>query len=193
MLSRLDSWRAPQGIIPDKSSWQNTSMIKYQRHGKSLKTMKRPLLFALIGVGVVGLVFLALPAINLAPQRIPALVTSKHYHPNQAENGYIGATVRSLNGQKYEINATGFLNVPSGFYPSMSCLPNLHVHTGDVVIFNLPADKYQENTLTTCYENSESGYFIKVIPITIIGAVAGLVAAIFVGRHVLRRSRARRA
>ncbi len=154
--------------------------------------MKRPYLIALLCVGIIGLLALILPKIYLSPQRMPALVTSQHYRPNMAEDGYSGLTVRLPNGQKYEINTTAFLNVADGFSTNIDCLPDPKAHTGDVVIFNLPKEKYRVDTFTTCYEKGESGYFIKVIPTKPIMAVVLLVAAVCAGWY-LRQRHAKRA
>ena len=151
------------------------------------KTIKRSLLIILISLGIFGLIAIALQKSNLGPQRMPALVTNLHSNPNLAEDGYIGATIRSLSGQSYKINMTGFLNTPYSFSLPIDCLPEPSLRPGDVVIINLPKDKYQSNTFTTCYDKDESGYFIKVIHTGIVAVVIFLALAVFMGWRLWRR------
>ncbi len=106
------------------------------------------------------LLFKKTPVLNT---KISGTVSSVVDKPNQAEDGYYGFDVTSSSGQKYTINATGYLNTPlSPESVGEACIQVPKVKNGDKVEFNLPKSPDQANTFVICYKKDMTGYFFNL-------------------------------
>ncbi|MCA9341631.1 hypothetical protein KC952_03815 [Candidatus Saccharibacteria bacterium] len=112
-------------------------------------------------VGAAGFLYFYRPSVT--ENFIVGTVTSVTNKPNLAEDGYYGFEVKDNSGNKYTINATGYMNIPR--LPGErggKCVDVPMVKTGDKVEFNLPKAESQANTFDICYEKSLTGYYFKL-------------------------------
>ena len=129
--------------------------------------MKQKRIILIIGFVVILTVviagFLYLYKTSSTENVIVGTVTSVTNKPNLAEDGYYGFEVKDNSGNKYTINATGYMNIPR--LPGErgeKCVDVPMVKTGDKVEFNLPKAESQANTFDICYEKSLTGYYFKL-------------------------------
>jgi len=115
--------------------------------------------------GVVIIVLFVVPYINksaVSSQTVTGTVSSVVNRPNRAEDGYYGIELADKSGQKYTINATGYLNTPAS--PDQSgeaCIEVPQIKVGDKVEFNLPKSQDQQDTYNICYKKNLTGYYLK--------------------------------
>lgn len=83
--------------------------------------------------------------------------------PNQAEDGYYGIELRDSSGQKYTIDATGYLNNPVGpDYFGEACVDVPDLKIGQEIEFNLPQSQYASKTYNICFKKGSGDYFIRL-------------------------------
>jgi len=111
---------------------------------------------------IVLFVVLLFKKTTVSSQKVTGTVNKVINRPNQAEDGYYGIEVADTSGQKYTINATGYLNTPAS--PDQfgeACVEVPQIKVGDKVEFNLPETQDQQDTYSICYQKNLTGYYLK--------------------------------
>jgi hypothetical protein len=118
----------------------------------------------LFGVVIIVLIVaLQFKRSTVSTQIVIGTVTSVVNKPNLTEDGYYGIELADKSGQKYTIDATGYLNTPASANQfGEVCIEVPLIKVGDKVEFNLPKSQDQQNTYNICYKKSLTGYYLKI-------------------------------
>lgn len=128
-----------------------------------MKQKKTVLIVIIIILALSILGFLYLHKTSVPTNSITGTVTSVTNRPNQAEDGYYVFDIQTSSGQKYSVNATGYLNTPlSPDSRGEDCVGIPKVKVGDKVAFNLPKAQNQTNLFDTCYKQGLTGYYFTL-------------------------------